>query len=267
MATPLPSGVFQAQMKNGSIYYRSSITYRMKHISLGSFSDMDAAHTCYLEASQTLNSNDYSIDDYEDLPFSCLSLEKYVSLCNFRDNGMYFKNPIYLYSNYFKYFYSKDIVFTFDVDDLFFYSKHKIMKRGGHLFISDYGMQVNILSRYGIKNHAVNGKDYEFVNQDSTDFRYKNIRIINRYYGVFQENKNTGIKYVTKIHLNGDYIIGRYVNEIDAAIAYNKAVDYANNQGCTIEFCKNYIENLSSIEYASRYQSIKLSKKFMEYFQ
>ena len=30
-------GVFKAQKKNGDIYYRSSITFRSKHISLGSF--------------------------------------------------------------------------------------------------------------------------------------------------------------------------------------------------------------------------------------
>ena len=33
----LKKGVFAAQ-KDGSIYYRSSLTYKQKHISLGSFS-------------------------------------------------------------------------------------------------------------------------------------------------------------------------------------------------------------------------------------
>lgn len=37
------------------------------------------------------------------------------------------------------------------------------MRRGGHLFVADYGMQVNILNRYGIKNYAVKDKDYIFV--------------------------------------------------------------------------------------------------------
>ena len=34
---PQLPGVFQAKKKNGSLYYRSSLTYRAKHISLGSY--------------------------------------------------------------------------------------------------------------------------------------------------------------------------------------------------------------------------------------
>ena len=33
------------------------------------------------------------------------------------------------------YYYSKSCHFKFDVDDLFYYSNHKIMKRGSHLFV------------------------------------------------------------------------------------------------------------------------------------
>ena len=37
------SGVYTAKRKNGTVYYRASLTYRNKHISLGSFvSDIDA---------------------------------------------------------------------------------------------------------------------------------------------------------------------------------------------------------------------------------
>ena len=43
-------GVFIAQKKNGDIYYRSSITYRMKHISLGSYANESDAHAAYEEA-------------------------------------------------------------------------------------------------------------------------------------------------------------------------------------------------------------------------
>ena len=37
-------GVYQATKKNGEVYYRSSLTYRRRHISLGSYSDALLAH-------------------------------------------------------------------------------------------------------------------------------------------------------------------------------------------------------------------------------
>ena len=48
------TGVSQATKKNGSIYYRSGITYRGRHISLGSFSTEAAAAAAYLDASKCL---------------------------------------------------------------------------------------------------------------------------------------------------------------------------------------------------------------------
>ena len=53
------------------------------------------------------------------------------------------------------------------------------MRRGNHLFVAEYGMQTNIHSRYGIKNFAREGIDYQFVNGDRKDFRYSNIEIFN----------------------------------------------------------------------------------------
>ncbi len=50
--------------------------------------------------------------------------------------------------------------------------------------VADYGMQVNILNRYGIRSFAVAGKDYLFLNGDDTDFRHENLQIVNRYQGV-----------------------------------------------------------------------------------
>ena len=58
---------------------------------------------------------------------------------------------------YFSYYLSENEELKFDIDDLFYYSNHKIMRRGGHLFVSDYGMQISILSRYEIMLHKVNG--------------------------------------------------------------------------------------------------------------
>lgn len=258
----MKTGVFTAKKKDGTIYYRSSLTYNQKHISLGSFPTEEEAHTCYLEGIELISSINQNIDDYREAEHK-ISFNKWVSLINFRDNGIYFKNPIYIKPNYFLYYYDTNTCYKFDVDDLFYYSNHKIMKRNGHLFVADFGMQVNILSRYGIKNYAVSGKDYIFVNGDSTDFRYKNIKIINKYNGVSLTNINGHPIYVAKIHINGDYIIGRYSTEEDAAIAYNKAGKLLVNAGILKTYQENFIENLSSIQYAAKHTSVKISKNLL----
>ncbi len=139
------------------------------------------------------------------------------------------------------------------------------MKRGRHLFVSDYGMQVNILSRYGIKNFAVPGRDYRFVNGDTTDYRYGNIEIVNPYYGVTKSFAKGLPVYTAKLHINGDYIIGRYSSEIEAAIAYNKAVHIMKNKGFVKDYPLNYIEGLDEIEYALLYNKVRISKKIREY--
>ena len=92
---------------------------------------------------------------------------------------MYIPNPIYLEKSYFTYHLEPDYALKFDIEDLFYYSSHKIMKRGSHLFVADYGSQLSVLQRYGIQSYAVEGRDYQFVNDDPTDFRYENIIIIN----------------------------------------------------------------------------------------
>lgn len=194
-----------------------------------------------------------------------LKFDKVISLLNFRDNGIYFKTPIYLRNNYFVYYLSKSDELKFDIDDLFYYSVRKIMRRNGHLFVNDYGMQVNILSRYGIKNYGVAGRDYYFANEDVTDFRYSNIIIINKYYGVTKYFKNEQPRYKVKIHINGNYTIGTYRSEEKAAIAYNKAVDLAKAHGIDKNFPTNYIENFSPKEYAEIYSKIKISAKYLTY--
>ena len=42
-------GVFPAVKKSGELYYRTSLTFRRKHISLGSYSTAESAHAAYLE--------------------------------------------------------------------------------------------------------------------------------------------------------------------------------------------------------------------------
>ena len=257
-------GVYLAKRKDGKIYYRSSITYKNKHISLGSYEYEEKAHQAYVLAGEVLAaSNTYTIEDYS---MKCiLAFSKWVTLINFRDNGIYIKTPIYLKNKFFLYYMDMDTPLTFDIDDLFYYSTRKIMKRGGHLFVAEYGMQVNLLSRYGIKNYGVPGRDFRFVNGDETDYSYNNIEIINKYYGVTRINIKGQIRHLTKVHVNGYYIIGRYHTEVEAAIAYNKAILLLTNKGFPKDFPMNYIEKLDEIAYASMFQKVRISKKFLAY--
>lgn len=259
----MPTGVYETTKKDGTPSYRASFTYNDKHISLGSFSTSEAAYRAYLTAELLLRSpegHQLTIQDYT-AAGRPLSYEKWVILINLRDNGLYFKTPIYLYRRYFVYHYNEETQLKFDADDLFYYSNHKIMKRGGHLFVADYGMQVTIASRYGIKSHAALGRDYRFVNGDTNDFRYGNIELLNRYFGVTREVKKGRTMYLSKIHINGDYIIGRYTDEIDAAIAYNRAADQLKEWGIEKNYPVNYIESLTDEEYRERYKKVRISAK------
>lgn len=258
-------GVFAASKKDGSLYYRASITHRKKHISLGGYQTALLAYGAYLEGTSLLTDTSLGLKDYSDhrvLPFA-----KWVSLLNFRDNQIYFSTPIYMRKNYFEYYLSQDLILKFDIDDLFYYSSHKIMRRGRHFFVSDYGMQVNIMSRYGIKNYAVLNRDYRFVNGDNMDFRYENIEIYNIYHGVTRKNTKKGIRYTAKIHINGNYTIGTYDSDIEAAIAYNKAIDVLKKAGVNKNFSPNYLENLSPSAYADIYSKLHISSKITNYLR
>lgn len=258
-------GVYIATKKNGEVYYRSSITYQNKHISLGSYNKELDAHSAYVEAHYLTTHPNITISDYRSNS-TVLKFDKWISMINFRDNGIYIKNPIYLRQHFFFYYLSPKKHIIFDIDDLFYFSSHKIMQRQGYLFVSDYGMQVNILSRYGIKNHAVEGIDYDFSNGNHYDFRYENIVVINPYYGVRKIKKKNFVFFQTKIHLNGDYLVGNYETQEEAAVAYNKAVDLAKKNGWNKNFETNYILTLTAKDYADIYTKIKLSHRLLEYF-
>ncbi|MBQ1193195.1 MAG: hypothetical protein IIX45_03645 [Lachnospiraceae bacterium] len=254
-------GVYTANKKDGTLYFRSSITYRKKHISLGSYESEIEANKAYLEAEKILYSPKITIQEYESL--SLLDFEKWVILINFRDNNIYFGTPIYAWTKFFYYYLSPNTILKFDVDDLFYYSSHKIMKRDGHLFVADYGMQVNILSRYGIRSFAVPGKDYIFLNGDNTDFRHSNIKLVNQYQGVSEVIVKGKIKYKSKINIPGYFVIGYYHSETEAAIAYNKAIDILKRNGFKKKYTPNYIENLPASQYAEIYTQLKISEKIL----
>lgn len=259
-------GVYKSAKKDGSIFYRASITFRSKHISLGSFKSEEQAHYAYLDATEIINnSNTFTPDNYSASLCRMLPFSKWVVLNNFKNNGIYIKTPIYLRKTFFNYYISEQDVLTFDADDLFYYSDHSILRRGSHLFVTEYGMQVNIASRYGIRNFARPGKDFRFVNGNNNDFRYENIEILNPYQGVTIERKSGKVCYVTRIHINGNFTAGRYPSIEEAAIAYNKAADLLEKKGVTKHFERNYIEEMPAKEYMDIYNSASISEKIINY--
>lgn len=261
----LPQGVYQASKKDGSLYYRASITHHGKHISIGSFDTATDAHNAYLEACTLLRPSAetdslYTIQDYKK-ETRYLVFEKWVCLINLRDNRMYFSTPIYVRPKFFYYYLSPSTILKFDIDDLFYFSSHKIMRRGGHYFVADFGMQVNILGRFGIKNYGVCGRDYRFLNDDPTDFRRENLEIFNQYHGVILRKEKDRVRYLARIHVNGYYNIGIYDTMEEAAIAYNKAIDILSKNGIRRNYQANYLENFSPSVYADIYADLKVSPK------
>ena len=256
------TGVFATTKKDGTALYRSSITIHGKHISLGSFSLEELAVRAYEEAKQ-IRSSDITPEEYNNS--YALSYTKFISLINFRDNHIYFPTPMYLRKNYFEYHLSPSIILKFDRDDLFFCASHTIQQRKGYLFYSDYGSQYKLLGRYGVKPYAVYGKDYEMVNGDVYDYRYSNIRILSHYIGVSEENKDSNKPFLAQIHIVGNYIVGRYKTEIDAAIAYNKAVDTLHANGVHKAYIKNYIVSYDEATYRERYNKLRISKNITNY--
>lgn len=248
-------GVYTATKKDGTTYYRASITYANKHISLGSFDSEKKAHKAYCEADKLIHNPSVSIDDYNSKR-NTMPFDKWVVLCNFRDNGVYISNPIYVRPRLFYYYFSKDDFFIFSSEDLFYYSAHKIQKRGGHYFVADYGSQISIYSRYGIIPYAVCGRDYEFINGNHHDMQYSNIRILNSYHGVISKDN----RFIARIHINGYTQIGTYDSAIEAAIAYNKAVDILKNAGIDKQYATNYLDGLSAKSYADIYSSLVISE-------
>ena len=263
-------GVYQTNLKNGSISYRASLTSGGRHISLGSFAREDEAHAAYLEGQRLLaappSDPDCSIDALESLSAAGpLSYAKIVMLLNLRDNGLYVATPIYIRERLFHYYLSATERLTFDREDLFYYAKHRIMRRGNHLFVADYGSQISILSRYGIRPFAVPGRDYRFINGDESDLRYANIEIINPYHGVLREGSFGTYRYRALLHLNGNFVIGVYDDPETAAIAYNKAVDAAKKAGISKNYPINYLESVPPRTYAEIYDGIRLSARLTSY--
>ncbi len=248
-------GVYITKTASGKVLYRASVTKSGRHISLGSYPSEKKAHQAYLEAVRILENNSISPDDFQ--VFRHLKYEKAVILINFRDNGLYFGTPIYLRKDYFNYYLDSERVFTFDLEDLFYFSSHKISARGGHYFVADYGSQISVGSRFGLKPYSVAGRDCRFINSDPFDYRRENLEITNTYHGVIKSPDGKG--YIARIHTSGYTKIGLYDSALEAAIAYNKAVDSLKKKPGAKNFPENYIDEISGKVYAEIYNSISIN--------
>lgn len=251
-------GVFVTKKKDGTPSYRASLTYKNKHIALGSFENMIAARTAYEEGCKIISDSVIGISDYG--KFNGIPYDKFIVLINFRDSGLYCSNPLIIRKNYISYYLSFDEELKFSKDDLFYYMSHRILRRGRHLYVNDYGMQLSLGSRYGIKSYAVEGRDFRFVNGDQLDYRYENIEILNMYNGVEYINGQRKSGYRVKIHVVGDLIVGYYDDVIKAAIAYNKAIDILKRNGCDKDFSPNFVEEINGKAYAEIYSEIKINE-------
>ena len=258
-------GIFIAKKRDGSSYYRASVTYKGKHISLGSSDSMDTASMLYEKAWTVIKDEKLTPDRYSK-KLSPLSFHKFVCLANFRDNNIYIKTPIYLHRTYFSYHLDMDTELKFDLEDLFYYSSHTIQRRGNHLFVADFGLQERILARYDIPGFAVAGKDYRFVNGDPTDLRYSNVDVINPVKNIRKRKEGRDEVYNVKMHINGDWNIGSFPTHEMAVIAYNKALDEAKKHGLKSRTeILDIPDGLSHALYAKIYSTIELPRKYLEY--
>ena len=258
-------GIYRTQLKDGSPSYRVSFYHEKKHIAIGSYPSGKEAQDALDEALRFYDDSSITIDNFSTHLFF-ISPDKAVSILNHRDNGVYFRTPIYLMNGYFLYFLKGKGALKFDNDDLFYYSTHRILIHDGHLYVNDYGSQYSLFQRYGIRNYAVRGTDYEFANGDPLDLRYENVIVKNPYNGVRETTVNGLTRYEARIHVRGYYLLGTFRTVQQAAVAYNKAVDFLQSHGSKKNYVKNYITDLSAEEYQEYYDKIQLPEKFVRTF-
>ncbi len=258
------AGVYTTRTKGGTVYYKASITLRRRHISLGSYADPAVAHQAYLEA-KALAALPQPPDPDGWPPEGALPLEKWVCLANFLRSGIYTPRPLYLRHRYFEYYLSAEEVLKFDMEDFLYYSSHKISRRGGHLFVADFGMQLRIGLRYGIRAYGVEGRDFCFANGDTLDYRRENLRIHNGWHGVYPQGGSGGPSYVCRIQVRGLWKVGVYAQALEAAAAYNKAALYLMERGLPRRICLNDLSELPPDRLEALYASVCLPRRILEY--
>lgn len=241
-------------LSNNKEIYKAYFVYKKHKIYLGQFLSYESAESALREAAEISNSSP-GIPDFDKYK---LSYKKIVIICNLRDNDKYFKNPIYLYPAFFHYYLPENCFLIFDLKDLLYFSTYKIYKRGQYLYTQDSISQKNILSRFGIPNHSVAGKDYIFLNGNSYDFRRDNLKVINQFKGVSKNDKD---KYTATIFTDKNITIGHYDSELEAAIAYNKACDMLVSQHILDNPIQNNIEFITRSEHDAIYEKVDVSPK------
>ena len=83
--------------------------------------------------------------------------------------------------------------------------------------------------------------------------------------GVRKLENVTPAMYEAVIHIQGNYIIGRYPDAATAAIAYNKAADHLHAKGIGRNYVRNYIYSYSARQYKAVYEQIHISNKILNY--
>ena len=73
-----------------------------------------------------------------------------------------------------------------------------------------------------------------------------------------------GYYFVNDYGMQTSILIGTYGAEYEAAIAYNKVADMLEPV-FPVNYTRNYIEDISHITYAAAYNSVKISKRVIEY--
>ena len=76
-------GVYPAKKKDGTEYYRASMTYKGKHISLGSYESMFDAHLAYTDAIKTMGDSGIAVGDFDKINPN-LKFDKWVSIAESR---------------------------------------------------------------------------------------------------------------------------------------------------------------------------------------
>ncbi len=102
--------------------------------------------------------------------------------------------------------------------------------------MADYGMQQTLTSRYGIK--ATELPAWIIVLSTEILRTSAGKSADPQHLSRCPENgsKNGQYVYTVRIHIRGNYIVGRYATDIEAAIAYNKAIDILHSKGVTSNF-------------------------------
>ena len=101
------------------------------------------------------------------------------------------------------------------------------------------------------------------MNQDPYDFRMENIRVLNTYYGVDKVTQKGTVLYRARIHIRSYYVIGFFPSALEAAIAYNRAIDVLSKNGIQKNYTMNYIDEVSAPAYAGIYNDIKIPENIL----